>query len=88
MQVEPSSKNIFAKPIKGENQTKSGFLLSEKSIEDPQLAEVISIGKEVTQFQVGDRIIYKPYTTTDIKLEDESYFLIEEADVLGIIKNV
>jgi len=85
MQVEPSSKNIFAKPIKGEAQTKSGFLLSENAIEDPQLAEIIAIGKEVTQFSVGDNIIYKPYTTTDIKLEDKNYFLIEEMDVLGRI---
>jgi len=87
MRVEPSKNNIFAKAIKGEEQTKSGFLLSDKSIEETQIAEVIATGREVIDYLPGNKIIYKPYTITDIRLEDEGYFMIEESDVLGKVIN-
>ena len=80
--VIPSKNNLFCKPIRGDSEVK-GFLLSEKSIEDPQLAEVIATGREIVDYLPGDTVIYKPYTITDIRLEGEDYFMIEEIDVLG-----
>jgi chaperonin GroES len=35
---------------------------------------------------VGDQILYKQWGLTEVKLEDKSYFLIKETDILAIIK--
>lgn len=83
--IEPSRGYLLAKPSKKETQVGS-FLLSEKSAEAPKLAEVIAVGPDVT-YQVGDFVIYKPYAMTEIKLNGEEHYLIEEQDILGRLKD-
>jgi chaperonin GroES len=80
--IKPAKHQIFARPTIAENKTKSGILLKEAT-EKPQTAEVINIGSEVNQFKPKDKIIYKMFTTTEIKLNDEQFILIDEEDVLG-----
>lgn len=83
--IEPSRGYLLAKPAKKETQTQSGFLLSERSAEAPKLAEVIACN--TTGYSVGDLIIYKPYAMTEIMLNDEEHYLIEEQDILGKLTN-
>jgi len=37
----------------------------------------------VKNLKVGDRIIYKEYSTTELKIEGTEYLLIKEEDVLA-----
>jgi chaperonin GroES len=86
--IKPTADNIFAKPDETVKQTKSGFLLGEGAVEQPKIAEVINIGGKVTSLKSGDRIIYKSYSTTDIKLDDQDYILMKEEDVVGVVVEV
>ncbi len=36
--------------------------------------------------KVGDRIIYKSYSTTDVKVGSEEYMLVKEEDILATVK--
>lgn len=83
--IKPASNQLFCKPLEGETQTKSGFFIPEKSAEKPQMAEVVNVGESVLQYEQHDTVIYKPYATTDIKLEGKQYFLVAEEDVLGSV---
>jgi len=83
--IKPASKQIFARPHEATQKTQSGILLAEKMAEKPQMATVINVGDGVTQFQKDDTIVYKLFTTTDIKLNGEEFILIEEEDVLGTV---
>lgn len=85
MTIKPSNKILFCKPAAKETQTKSGFFIPPSTAEAPQIAEVINIGDHVTGFKSKDRIVYKSYCTSDIKLEGVEYFLIAEEDVLGVV---
>lgn len=84
--VEPSWGYLLAKPSKKETQV-GAFFLSEQSAEAPKLAEVIAIGPDVTVFKPGDIVIYKPYAMTEVNLNNEEHYLIEQVDVLGRLKN-
>lgn len=81
--IDPAKRQIFAKPSSADQQTKSGLFIPEGSQERPQTAEVINVGSDVRQFKAKDTIVYKMFTTTELKLNGEEYILIDEADVLG-----
>lgn len=84
--IRPASKQIFAKPTEAEKTTKSGLILSDGSVDKPRTAEVINVGSDVTWLKAHDTIVYKMYTTTDIKLDGVDYMLIAEEDVLGVVE--
>lgn len=81
--IKPASKHLFCKPLEAETQTKSGFFLPGGAAEKPQMAVVVHVGAHVREYAVGDTIIYKPYSTTDIKFDGQNFFLVAEEDVLG-----
>jgi chaperonin GroES len=86
--VRPAAHHLFCKPDEAETITKSGFFISEAAAEKPKTAQVLNVGEGVKSFKNPDRIIYKPYSTTEIKLNGEDYFLISEEDVLGVLVEV
>jgi chaperonin GroES len=71
--------------MEAETKTTSGILLTTASVEKPKLATVINVGENVTGFHPDDQIIYKSYSTTDIQLNREEFFLVAEEDVLGVV---
>jgi chaperonin GroES len=85
MTIRPTKDMLFCKPAEAETQTKSGFILAASAAEKPKIAEVINIGEGVKGIQQRDRIVYKSYATSDIKLEGVEYFLISQEDVLGVV---
>lgn len=60
-------------------------MLGELSREAPKTAVVLSMGSSVDNLKEGDRIIYKDYTTTEIKLDGETYAVLDQEDILGTI---
>lgn len=85
--IEPSWGYLLAKPSSKQTQTKSGFLLSEKSAQDIKTAEVIAVGPDIEHYKPGDTVIYKPYAMTEVTLNDAEHYLIEQQDVLGKLVN-
>lgn len=83
--IKPAPTQLFCQPDEAVTKTPSGFILSEKSVDKPKTAEVINVGSEVREYKPKDRIAYKPYSTSEIKLNDTEYFLVAEEDVLGTI---
>lgn len=84
--IEPLADYVVAKQEAAESKTASGLYLPDNAKEKPQVAKVMAVGKEVKQIKVGQRILYKSYSTTDVKLAGEEYLLIKEEDVLATVK--
>jgi len=83
--INPSLSNLFCKKREAEETTKLGIILTESSREETQFADVLAVGESVFAFKANDVIVYKEYTTTDIKLDGVDYFLINQEDVLGTV---
>jgi chaperonin GroES len=86
--VAPAPNQLFCKPDTAETKTETGLWLTESAAEKPRTAEVINVGEGVTGYQQKDTIVYKLYSATEIKLNNEDYFLISEEDVLGTLVEV
>jgi chaperonin GroES len=69
-----------------ETKTASGLYLPDKAQEKPKTAKVVAVGPNVKQLKVNDRIVYKSYSTTDVKVGKDEYILVKEEDVLATVK--
>ena len=84
--IQPLADYVVAQSEEPETKTASGLYLPEKSAEKPKTAKVLAVGKDVKQVKVGDRILYKSYSTTDVKVGADEYILVKEEDVLATVK--
>lgn len=84
--LQPLGDYIVAESEEAEAKTASGIYLPEKAQEKPKTAKVVAVGKDAKQVKVGDRIVYKSYSTTDIKIDKSEYILVKEEDVLATVK--
>lgn len=84
--IQPLADYIVAEAEEGSNQTASGLYLPDSAKEKPKTAKVLAVGKDAKQVKVGDRIIYKSYSTTEVKVGSVEYILVKEEDVLATVK--
>lgn len=84
--IQPLADYVVAEGEEAETKTASGLYLPEKAAEKPKIAKVVAVGKDVKQLKVGDRILYKSYSTTDVKVGSDEYILVKEEDVLATVK--
>lgn len=82
--LKPLSNRVVAHQETPVTQTKSGILLGEAK-EKPAYAVVDAIGPDVKNIKKGDKILFKEYSATTIKLENTEYLIIEDKDVLATL---
>ncbi len=84
--IQPLADYIVAQNEEPETKTASGIYLPGGAQEKPKTVKVVAVGKDVKAVKVGDRIIYKAYSSTDVKVGREEYLLVKEEDVLATVK--
>jgi len=83
--LQPLADWVVAEQEEAATKTASGLYLPDKAAEKPKVAKVLKVGSKVKDVKVGDRIVYKSYSTTDIKLDDTEYVLVKEEDILATV---
>lgn len=83
--IRPLASRVVAVREEAQEKTASGLYLPDNAKEKPVIAKVEVIGTDVKGVKVGDRIVYKEYTTTDLKINDKEYIIVKEDDILAII---
>ena len=83
--VKPLADRVVAVREKAQEKTASGLYLPDSSKEKPVMATVVAVGPKVEQVVVGDKIVYKEYSTTDLKINETEYLIIKEDDVLATV---
>ncbi|MGB4420528.1 MAG: co-chaperone GroES [Candidatus Saccharimonadales bacterium] len=83
--IKPLADRVVAVREEVSTKTASGLYLPENSKEKPVIAKVVAIGPDVKHLKVGDRIVYKEYSTTDLKVNEEEFLIVKEEDVLATV---
>jgi chaperonin GroES len=84
--IQPLADYVVARQEEAETKTASGLFLTDAAQEKPKVAKVMAAGKDVKQVKVGDRIVFKSYSTNEIKLGPDEYILVKEEDILATVK--
>jgi chaperonin GroES len=84
--INPLADHVVAQGEEAQTKTASGLYLPDNAQEKPKTAKVVAVGKLVKELKVGDRIVYKSYSTTDVKVGSEEYIIVKEEDVLATVK--
>ena len=93
--INPLGDYIVAVAEVASTKTASGLFLPNGTAEKPKVAKVIAVGpgkvgddneRVPMTVKVGDRILYKNYSETEVKVDGTPYLLVKEEDVLATIK--
>jgi chaperonin GroES len=91
--IRPLGDRVVVKVVK-EEKTAGGLVLPDTAQEKPQTGEVLSVGpgkvldngsRQTVDVQVGDKVLFAKYSGTEVKLDGETYLLIAEKDILGVV---
>ncbi len=83
--IKPLADRVVAVREQAKTQTASGIYLPDTAKERPVLAVVQAVGPDVKGIKKGDKIIYKEYSTTELKIDAVEYLIVKEEDILATI---
>lgn len=83
--IKPLADRVIALREKSQTKTASGLYLPEMAKEKPVIAVVEAIGPDVKTLKKGDRIVYKEYSVTELKIDGKEYLVVKEEDVLATL---
>jgi chaperonin GroES len=84
--LQPLGDYVVATGEAAETKTASGLYLPGNAQEKPKTAKIVAVGPEASQVKVGDRIVYKSYSTTEVKVGKDEYILVKQEDILALVK--
>lgn len=94
IKLKPLGDRVLVKRIDSEERTKGGIIIPDSAKEKPLEGEVIACGPgrsmdngqtRAMTVKTGDRILFAKYAETEVKLEGDSFLLLREDDILGIL---
>ena len=92
--IKPLGARVLVEPAEAKEQLKGGIYIPDTAKEKPMEGKVIAVGvkrdkdgKELKfDVKVGDRVLLPKYGGTEVKLDDKTYQLVREEDLLGVLE--
>jgi len=91
----PAAGVVIVEPEEAQTKTDSGIYLPETAgSEKPAQGKVLAVGKEVfmengnkveAPCKVGDRVIYKKWGGSEVKLDQKEYLFAKFEDILAVV---
>lgn len=94
MKFKPMFDKVVIKPDTADEISQGGLYIPPNAQETPHKGEVVAVGPGVRneegvitplEVKVGDKVVYGKYAGSEIRVEGESYIILEEESILGII---
>ncbi|RWX43464.1 chaperonin GroES [Candidatus Electrothrix aarhusensis] len=94
MNIRPLNDRILVKRLEEETQTAGGIIIPDSAQEKPAEGEIVAVGpgkmtdagqRTAMDVKEGDRVLFSKYGGTDVKFDGQSYLIMREDDILGVI---
>lgn len=95
MKFIPLHDRILVKRLEQEDTTKGGIIIPDTAKEKPMKGSIIAVGPGKTNesgkitpisLKAGDTVLFNKYAGNEIKLDDETYSVMREDDILAVIE--
>ena len=87
-ELQPLNENVLLEITEDltESKTAGGIIIPDTAKEKPQMAKVVAIGNiENPGISVGDLVVYKKYSGTELKFDGKEFLFVPYADLLAKI---
>lgn len=93
--IQPFGGKILVKRIEEKEMKKGGIIIPDTAKEKPQQGEIIAVSaipcddkkKDAGPcLKAGDKVLFGKYAGTEIEYDGEEYIIMEQTDILAIIK--
>ena len=94
MNIKPLHDHILVERIEAENKTKGGIIIPDTAQEKPMEGIIIAVGegaydnngkRVALDVKVGNRVLFKKWGGTEVKIDGKELIILKEADVLAVI---
>ena len=95
MRIEPLGDKVVVKRTEADEVTAGGILLPDGAREKPQQGRVLSVGnghvlddgsRSKLQVTEGDRVLFSSYAGTEIDVDDGKLLIMNESDILAVLR--
>ena len=94
MKIKPLADRVVIQALEAEETTKGGIILAPTAQEKPQIARVVEVGpggmvdgKEIVMtVKCGDKVIASKYAGTEVKIDNNTYTIVRQNDILAIVE--
>ena len=94
MTIKPLFDKVVVEPVKAEEKSKGGIILTAAAQEKPATCTVVAVGpggvidgKEVVmQVKPVDKVLLSKYSGTEVKVDGKEYTIIRQSDILAIVE--
>jgi chaperonin GroES len=94
MKIKPLDDRVLVKQSEAEEVTKGGIVLPDAAKEKPQRGKVVATGpgklldsgeRGKLCVKKGDEVFYGKYAGNEVEIDQETYVILRETDILAVI---
>jgi chaperonin GroES len=95
--LKPLHDNVVIEHVEQDDKTTGGIFLPDTAKEKPQEGMIKAIGdgrvlengtKLTMSVKVGDRVLYRKYSGSEVKIDGTEFLIIPEKDILAVVDKV
>ena len=95
MNLKPLGEKVIVQVLGAQEKSKGGIFLPDSAQEKPQEAKVLAVGSGKVlpngkvappEVREGDKVLFGKYSGSEIKIDGKEYLIINQDDVLAVIK--
>jgi chaperonin GroES len=95
--LKPLFDNVVVEHVEQQDKSSGGVFLPDTAKEKPQEGVIRAVGPgRITDkgnvvemhVKVGDRVLYRKYSGSEVKIDGTEYLIIPEKDILAIVDKV
>ena len=94
--IKPLHDFVLIEPLDQDTTLPSGIIIPDTAKEKPQRGLIVSVGPgrandkgDIKKLVVkeGEKVMYKKWGGTEVKIENKSYLLMKEEDLIAVIRD-
>lgn len=95
MKIRPLQDRVLVQRIEEEEKSKGGIIIPDTAKEKPQQGKVVAVGpgridekgnRVAPSVKAGDRVLFGKYAGSEVEIDDETYLIMREDDILAVIE--
>jgi chaperonin GroES len=95
MNIRPLHDRVVVRRLEEERTSPGGIVIPDSAAEKPVQGEILAVGngkvlengdRRSLDVKVGDRVLFGKYSGTEVKISGETYLVMREEDIMGVVE--